>query len=189
MNKPDKDEIDISVLSDEQVRRCFIAAKEGRKYEIDKFWQRSLFFWGFIGAAFIAYAKAAGDHQPTETLFIACFGLICSVAWTLSNRGSKYWQEAWETKVERFEIRHLGIALFSHQEKRQMKGLWGAHLYSVSKLTILLSDFTALVWLIFALKASGLLTAHTFCPIQWPAVTFLGAVAYVVLLLVRGRKS
>jgi hypothetical protein len=189
MSKSGKDDIDISALSEEQVKRCFIAAKEGRKYEIDKFWQRSLFFWGFIGAAFIAYAKAAGDHQSVETLFIACFGLICSVAWTLSNRGSKYWQEAWETKVERFEVRHLGIALFSHQEKQQKKGFWGAQLYSVSKLTILLSDFAALVWLIFALKASGLLTAHSFCPIRWPVVSFLAAVAYVGLLIVCGRKS
>ncbi len=32
-------------------------AVDVRKFEIGLFWQRSLFFWGFIAATFLAYAN------------------------------------------------------------------------------------------------------------------------------------
>lgn len=34
--------------------------------------------------------------------------MVCSAAWTLLNRGSKYWQENWETKVELNEKKVTG---------------------------------------------------------------------------------
>lgn len=143
--------IDVSETNLEQKREILKYASEVRKFEIERFWQRSLFFWGFIGAAFIAYAQLAGKEDLS--FLISCFGLVCSVAWTLQNRGSKYWQEAWETKVKSVEQDVLGVALFSHHEPLQHKGFWGARTFSVTKLAIALSDFTVLVWIALAVKA------------------------------------
>ena len=75
--------------------------------------------------------------------------MVCSCAWTLLNRGSKYWQESWETKVgERFEPGVTG-KLFSEEEPiQEQKGCWlRARKFSVSKLAIALSDYVFLLWL------------------------------------------
>ena len=75
-----------------KIRKMFETASEVRKFEITLFWTRSLFFWGFIAAAFVAIAALKND-QATLSLLISEFGVVCSLAWTLGNRGSKYWQE------------------------------------------------------------------------------------------------
>src|ERR1039457_4874632 len=67
--------------------------------------------------AFVAYAQLFG--RGDLPFFVACFGLVCSVAWALQNRGSKYWQEAWEAKVESVEKTVLGVELFANREPRQ----------------------------------------------------------------------
>ncbi len=128
-------------------------AVDVRKFEIGLFWQRSLFFWGFIAATFLAYANI--KDQNVEVRFaIICAGVIFSFGWTLVNRGSKYWQEAWEQKVHRVEHDVLNVHLFWDRETVEPKfWLWQAREYSVSKLTIALSDFTLLVWLFLAAKS------------------------------------
>ncbi|WP_438941069.1 RipA family octameric membrane protein [Desulfogranum marinum] len=52
-----------------------------------------MFFWGFIASAFVGYASVV-LHKPALAVVIACFGFVCSVAWSLVNRGSKYWQSS-----------------------------------------------------------------------------------------------
>src|ERR1035441_10088391 len=108
-----------------------------RNLEIDLFWKRSLFFGGFISLAFAGYVAL---RQSDVRIIPACFGMVCSLVWTLANRGSKYWQESWERKVERYEPSVTG-PLFSVEEEPQKKGCWGGQKYSVSKLAIALSDY------------------------------------------------
>jgi hypothetical protein len=143
--------LEVSKATTEQKEQILKYAAEVREFEIGKFWQRSLFFWGFIGAAFVAYAQLFG--KSNLSFYVACFGIVCSVAWTLQNRGSKYWQEAWESKVESVEVDVLGVSLFANREPKQCKGIWGAQTFSVSKLAIALSDFTVLVWIALAIKS------------------------------------
>ena len=120
----------------DKATKRFEVAIDTRKFEIELFWKRSLFFWGFIAAAFIGYGTLVQAKAPELALMIGCFGLVCSVAWTLANRGSKYWQEAWEQKVEREEHNALGEPFFSMVEAvQEWKGAWlRARRYSVSKL-------------------------------------------------------
>jgi hypothetical protein len=82
--------------------RRFEVALQARQLEISLFWQRSLFFWGFISAGFIAIS-ALKEQLPTLSLLVSGFGLVCSVSWALVSRGSKYWQEQWESKIEEIE--------------------------------------------------------------------------------------
>jgi hypothetical protein len=140
--------------TDEESKILELAA-DIRKFEIGLFWQRSLFFWGFIGAAFVAYAALLKDGNADKDLplAIACFGFVCSVAWSFANRGSKYWQEYWENEVEQIECKVLNYRLFGKEGQVQQKNWWlRARRYSVSKLTIALSDFTIAIWLLLIAK-------------------------------------
>lgn len=125
-------------------------SNDTRKFEIDLFWRRSIFFWGFIAAAFIAYAQFGSEKisSPYLKLVISAFGLICSFCWTLLNRGSKYWQENWEQHISEIENDVTG-RLFN--DRRPVKGFFlnplRARQFSPGKLIIALSDYVVLIWL------------------------------------------
>jgi len=111
-----------------------------RDFEIELFWKRSYFFWLFVAACFAAYASL-GDKQPVLAIVVANVGMVTSFGWSLANRGSKYWQENWETKVANTEDRITG-PLFTRPGRPLPKGCWlSARMYSVSKIAIALSDF------------------------------------------------
>ena len=102
----DRTPLDLSRVKEDSKKEILKYAVEMRNFEIERFWQRSLFFWGFIGVAFVAYAQLPVKVDPQAAwsciqFVVSCFGLVCSVAWTLQNRGSKYWQEAWEASRKR----------------------------------------------------------------------------------------
>lgn len=163
-------------------------AADVRKFEIGLFWQRSLFFWGFIAAAFVAYATLIKDSDKDLPFAIACFGVVCSLAWTLGNRGSKYWQEAWGLKVKAVEQTVLGTNLFSKIEPSLPNGIWGSSRYSVTKLAIALSDFTVLIWILLAIKAfPNFPTVPHYIPIS--AVVAIGTVIYIFAMLIWGRSK
>jgi hypothetical protein len=123
----------------------FRLAVDLRKFEIELFWKRSVFFWGFIAAAFVAYGVLRKNEFGFATMIMTCFGLICSVAWMLANFGSKFWQENWEASAVR-EGRKVGFEDFFLAEQVQDKGLLRARKYSVSRLVICLSCFTVGLW-------------------------------------------
>jgi len=130
--------------SDSKSERLRISV-ETRALEINLFWQRSLFFWGFTiaaGAGFLeTYTKGSGI-----ALVISCFGMVCTFAWSLVNRGSKYWQENWENKAEAAAVDVLGGSLFGNPAPIHSRRLLGAKRFSVSHLTTALSDFVFVGW-------------------------------------------
>ncbi|MFA0604933.1 hypothetical protein [Vibrio amylolyticus] len=122
-------------------------AIETRNFEIDLYWKRSLFFWGFIATAFISYGSLTVESKHNFALATACFGFICSLCWSLVNRGSKYWQEHWETMVTKLESELGNIDLFRAEDTQQHKSHWlNSRKFSVSRTAIALSDFTTLIW-------------------------------------------
>jgi hypothetical protein len=174
----------------DEEKKTFELAADVRKFEISLFWQRSLFFWGFIGASFVAYATLLRDGNADKDLplAIACFGFVCSVAWTLANRGGKYWQEYWENEVEEIECKVLGYRLFGKEGNVQQKNWWlQARRYSVSKLTISLSDFTIAIWLLLMLKTLpwSPLSVCKNLSVLMP----IAAICYAGLMLYAGRST
>jgi len=173
-------------------KEAFDKSVNTRALEIELFWKRSLFFWGFIASAFVGYA-ALKQIGSDLSIVIACFGMVCSAVWSLVNRGSKYWQENWESKVEKIEQNVTG-PLFKTQEPVQTKGIWlNARRYSVSKLAIALSDFTFLIWVSIVLYHLLLIIGP---PINLKCLTpflkillILGSFFYVILLLWKGRST
>jgi hypothetical protein len=161
-----------------------------RAFEIDLFWKRSIFFWGFISAAFVGYAALRSANSDLA-IVVACFGMVCSSAWTLLNRGSKYWQENWEAKVERYEVNVTG-SLFAVQEPVQRKGRWlQARRYSVSKLLIALSDYILTMWLVlFAWENYRFVRQFELSAKDVGIGTFgVVSISYVLLLLLFGKTT
>lgn len=138
--------LDTSNMSRDQMAQALLVAIDTRNAEIDRFWSRSLFFWGLVAATFVAFADLQGADRWHARVLIASFGLIASLGWTLQNRGAKYWQEAWEQKVAALEEGVLGTALFHNIEPVRAAGWFGPARYSVSRIAIMLSDAAVLVW-------------------------------------------
>ena len=162
-------------------------AAEVRKFEIDKFWQRSAFFWTFIGAAFVAYVAIYSQKNEFLPLIVACFGVLSSLAWTLQNSGSKYWQDSWEQKVASVETDVLGAPLFSNIEPLQRKGIWGAAPFSVSSLAIAISDLTSVVWIALLIEAVPLRAGAA---VDLASAVIIGVAAiYAGLMFCCGRSE
>jgi len=138
-------------------------------FELEQFWKQSLFFWGFIGAAFVALA-AIEENRHSLQASIACFGLVASFVWTLANRGSKFRYEDWKHKLIEAEEQVTG-PLYRSPGKEKVwegskeglletfgRGLWRGKRYSPSKLTIAFSDYVVVFWFgILAYKVEGVL--------------------------------
>jgi hypothetical protein len=177
----------------EMEEKRYDVSLQTRNFEIELFWKRTIFFWGFIAAAFGGYA-ALRNSDSDFAIVVACFGAVCSLAWALVNRGSKYWQETWETRVEENEGPVTGVLFASETPIQTHKGCWlQARRYSVSKLTTALSDYIFILWV--SLVAWGLLRRYAPLVVQpWlkEASVFLcvaGSATFLVLLLVFGRSS
>ncbi len=145
---------------DEKNLRLLEIIAETRKFEIQLFWSRSLFFWGFTTLVITAYGAAYHYHVSRDIQFaVACGGFICSWIWMLVNRSSKYWQKVWEVKAAEASLEAAGRNLFAEPQRPHLRmrdfPWWSAH-FSVSKLATAFSDFTGLVWGALVFRASPL---------------------------------
>ena len=120
----------------ERIEAALNRAHEIRQFEIRLYWQRSLFFWGFILALFgglglLLTAEDPGENQLKINYIIfgiASLGFFISFAWFHIERGSKFWQENWELHIDFLEDAITG---------RLYKTLLGKSedCFSVSKIT------------------------------------------------------
>lgn len=174
----------------EQMKEAFAIAHDNRKLEIQLFWQRSLFFWGFVAAALVGYGTAY-RQAPGMTILLALFGLVCSVVWSAGNRGSKYWQEYWEQKVTFFQHYVTGNIFYDREPKRaKFRDVYAARRNSVSKLTMGLSDFSVGLWLLLLTHSlARRLDIKLFVSVEIGALIVALCTLIYCLVLVRGSKS
>lgn len=124
-----------------------------RKFEIENFWKRTLFFWGTIALIYTgAFNAKLGEYQ----IIIPLIGLLFNIIFSLSTRGSKYWQEHWESIAVVFE-NELKFDLFKHDtqnlvNQNSKSKFTKPYRFSVSKLTMLLSDLSVLLWIFLWIK-------------------------------------
>jgi len=177
-------------IIDHKKSKRYDVALATRNFEIELFWKRSLFFWGFIASAFIGYATLIKANSSLA-IIIACFGFICSFSWTLVNRGSKRWQENWEIIVGELEKDITGSLFHERREKKHEQNWLKARKFSVSKITIALSDFTVIVWL-------SLMSYHVLkiFPLPWnmpikylPIVAIIGSIVFAICMYRCGKSS
>jgi hypothetical protein len=153
--------IQTATLAPAQWDKRYGACVKALNFEIEQFWKQSLFFWAFIGAAFVALAVIEENRHSLQAA-IASFGLVASFIWTLANRGSRFRYEEWRHKLLEAEERTTG-SLYGRQGKEGLletneRNLWSGKSYSPTKLVIALSDFVVVFWIgILAYKAVGVL--------------------------------
>jgi hypothetical protein len=140
-------------------------AMEIRKFEIDLYWKRAAYFWTFIGASFAGYGAVEGASSITSkaalTVPLSCLGLVFSLGWFCVNKGSKLWQENWESHVDLLEDRKIGPLyriVLMRDKPRTLKGritdlLTGPAALSVSRINQLISLYVTVVWAILLISA------------------------------------
>jgi hypothetical protein len=133
-----------------------------RSFEIEHYWKRATYFWGFQIAIFAAFGLVSKDiaTSPVTPIAVALAGLgiLTAVANNLTARGSKFWQENWENHID---------MLGNEVEGQLHKVVWlpeGKSSFSVSRINERLSFLFILFWigitLYVALKFVGLPWLH-----------------------------
>lgn len=122
-----------------------------RKFEIELYWKRAAYFWTLIVAAFGGYFSLNSVETPdTKLVFmVGCIGTVLSVGWFLANRGSKYWQENWESHVDTLQEEFIGPLYRTTIAKNRYSwwNFWDGYPYSVSRINQVISLFIALLWI------------------------------------------
>lgn len=155
------------------IQNMYKIAIENRAREIDLFWKRATFFWAFqlasiaILAAGLDGFELNSDRSPSAGIvFIAigiCVGLVSSLSGWLSARGSKYWQEVWEKKVEIIEMDNPLFRTKTYVEF----SFSGAGPWSVSKQAIIFILYTFLIWLSLYMLAFFILVSSLMSSPNW----------------------
>lgn len=142
-----------STNTDKYVKSLEISI-DNRKFEIELLWRRTQVFWGFIAALFIGVATIYTKSNFLAFL-LAELALIYSYIWTLSNRGSKSWQESWEIKASKYyhilygESKNDFYSRVTDKNSNQsLVKLLRPKEVSLSRLLIALSDVSVIFWII-----------------------------------------
>ncbi len=132
-------------LEKQKVETALKRAYEQRKFEIEHYWKRATYFWGFQVAIFATFGLVWKDdgttHAPGLLLALASIGLATAIANAFSARGSKFWQENWEKHIDMLE---------DEIEGRLHKMVWldeGDMSFSVSGVNQALNDCFVAFWL------------------------------------------
>lgn len=162
-------EPDASKLAD-QAKKKFEIALDLRKYEIDKFWSRAGFFWAFVVAIAGAFGFTISEGSPSAfSILLACIGFLVSLCWSLAARGSKRWQESWESYAGDLEKTLLDSKMLSvvhHNERNESLNFkspswfFGPARFSVSRLAIAVADIVTLGWVIVAILVIPIWRLH-----------------------------
>lgn len=168
-----------------------------RKFEIGLYWQRATYFWTLIAATFAGYfAVLSAEHMKDKDFnayVLACVGLIFSLAWFLTNRGSKYWQENWENHVDMLEDGITGplykTVLYRPKEKGFMsRTIEGPAPFSVSQINQWVSLFTLAVWLPLVVNVLPEFDLQHQVSIKHAAIGVITALT-VLLMLLRTKSN
>lgn len=138
-------------ISSEKAERAFDKAWQTRNFEIEMYWKRATYFWAFIASVFVGYFALISSENyikndrfdHVEVYFLICIGFVLSLAWHLTNIGSKSWQRHWEVHVDLLEDAFTGPLYKIVHPKAT---------YSVSKINEIVSFVFVLIWLLLGAK-------------------------------------
>ncbi len=144
----------------EKEKAALSVSLDTRKFEIDLYWKRASYFWGFIAATFTGYfivlSSKNVQYKNIVLFFLNCLGIFSTWIWFLVLKGSKYWQENWERHVGDKE-KYIHGFVFNRIIKVYKSPIIGlkALPYSVSKLNLILSLFILSIWLMLFIYPSN----------------------------------
>lgn len=138
-------------ISPKKAKRAFEKAWEIRNFEIELYWKRATYFWAFIASTFAGYFALVNSdnylkpdkYNHVDVYFLICIGFILSIAWLLTNKGSKAWQRQWEVHVDLLEDKFTGPLY---------KTVHPTETYSVSKINEIVSIVFTMIWFLLGVK-------------------------------------
>jgi hypothetical protein len=123
---------------------------ENRQFEIENFWKRTVYFWGTLAVIMLGYYNL--KDNPKVLIFLTYLGVLYNLIFSLSLRGSKYWQEHWEIIAVKYEAK-MKFKLFGWDAERMIRenaknAFWltRPRRISVSQIAMVLSDLTLVFW-------------------------------------------
>jgi len=172
----------------DKLRQALNRAYELRTFEIEHYWKRATYFWGFQVAIFAAFGfmwRADGNPSGWNPVAVLLCGLgvLTAVANLLSAWASRFWQKNWERHID---------ALEREVEGNLHKTIWlqeGKVSFSVSRLNEAVASSLIVFWsLLFSylvLKTTGWsmpmwLETHRYE--SWCALIFILVGAGIVFL-------
>lgn len=172
-----------------------------RKFEIDLYWKRALYFWAFIitflgaySATFIS-SNIAVPYVNLVRVVICLLGFVINYCWYEVCRGSKYWQENWEAKVIDFE-KELGIDVYRSQKQiKSTSGILSNNRSSISDLNQFVSFSFLLLWICISIVSiyfdiSGICKCSPFSILHAGVyVLFVISFIYIKLKIVGKHKG
>lgn len=171
-------------------RAALARAHELRKFEIENYWKRSAYFWGFQLVSFAALALSAkeGRFYPPIVLLVAVLGALAALTGVLTAKGSKFWQANWEAHVDFLEGAVEGRLHTTALVENKVT-------YSVSRvnerfLEVLLAGWMIVFFAAAAVLAFPQLARLTPCAAAAAQIT-LPLIAFILgaWRIVRGQKS
>jgi len=138
-------------------KEAYKFACETRRFEIELYWKRATYFWGFLIVAFGGYGLALKEFgfRHIYTFVLTLVGFTFSLAWYLANRGSKFWQKNWEHHIGKLEDEFAGPIYKSPVDIKPFRflELSSAYPMSISRLNQMISLYITVIW--FFLAALG----------------------------------
>jgi hypothetical protein len=131
-----------------KLRRALHRAYQLRTFEIEHYWKRATYFWGFqivIFAAFGLLWREISDHNSNwlpVAVLLCGLGVLTAVSNLLSAKGSRFWQKNWERHID---------ALETCVEGNLHKTIWlreGKVSFSVSRLNEALACSITAFWML-----------------------------------------
>ncbi len=174
------------------LKQAFDQVSDIRKFEIELYWKRAAYFWALIAVAFAGYFSILSSENIPSKFFlsflVSCIGFVFTLAWFLSSRGSKYWQENWENHLDLLENDITGPLYKTLLERPGYENLidkfiTGPMSVSVSKVNQWVCFFIAIIWVLLAVfSASNSLSSVHLVLTVW--VKILGYALIVIITLI-----
>jgi hypothetical protein len=136
----------------ERIENALQRAYDMLKFELDLYWKRATYFWGFIALSLTGYfvlSDAKYDNKYELLLVVNSVGLIFSFGWHLVGRGSRYWQNNWVFRVYTLEaLLKTPLQSLKRINKHKKRHLIGAYPFSTSKVHQIICLFITFIWVI-----------------------------------------
>lgn len=126
-----------SCTDDQLTEKLLDRAWATREFEIELYWKRAIYFWGFTAALGAALLASMNPQRPLPVwlqLMICALGCVFSFAWYRSAQGSKFWQENWEAHVDLLEDLVHGKLYKTVIKPKRSRGFLEGAPYSVSRI-------------------------------------------------------
>ncbi len=169
-----------------------------RNFEIELYWKRTTYYWtinaAILAGYFLLLANPKGD-AALNILVVSSLGVVFSLAWHLTNKGSKFWQVNWEKHLALLEDKVHGplfkttIRYKNYSSAYRLLVPTEPFPFSVSKINALLSAFVFGLWSLMWIKHIWYSYSISWSPLLAPTAMCILTVTFVFAFLLMGQTG